>query len=341
MPERILANRAGRNVLFVYGGMTGFVARDLSYISNRCGVVDLKMTFAFGSFRRLIAGLRSCDTLYCWFAGRHALIPVLLGRLMGLRIVVVAGGYDVACEPEINYGSMRPGWKRFLTRVLLRAADLVVCVSDFNREEAVRNAGVLPEKIRVVRHGFADTKIDSAARKERIVLTVGEVMRDNLDRKGLDAFARASRLVADARWVVAGRVIDETGGVLASLGGGNLEVTGYLEGHKLLELMRRAKVYVQASRHEAFGCALAEAMVEGCIPIVTERGAMPEVVGPSARFVPWSDPDALARAVRETLDADVSEGIAARERILSRFSRQEWERAMDRLFDEIQEGTAK
>lgn len=338
MFERTSANRPVQKVLFVYGGMTGFVARDLNYLSRRFQVAELQMTSAFGPLRGLIAGLRSCDTLYCWFAGRHAFIPVLLGRLLGLRIVMVAGGYDVACEPEIAYGSMRPGWKRPLTRALLRAAHTVVCVSDFNREEAIRNAGVPPEKILVVRHGFPDTRTEPAASKERIVLTVGEVMRDNLDRKGLAAFARASRLVADARWVVAGRVIDDTGVTLAALGGGNLEVTGYLDGRELLDLMRRAKVYVQASRHEAFGCALAEAMVEGCIPVVTERGAMPEVVGASARFVPWSDPDALARAVRETLDADSAVGDAARERILSRFSRQEWERGMDRVFARIRGG---
>jgi len=40
-----------------------------------------------------------------------------------------------------------------------------------------------------------------------------------------------------------------------------------------------SKIYLQLSRHEAFGVSVVEAMKYGCIPIVSNAFALPEVVG--------------------------------------------------------------
>jgi glycosyltransferase involved in cell wall biosynthesis len=94
--------------------------------------------------------------------------------------------------------------------------------------------------------------------------------------------------------------------------------TGYVSDELLVALYRKAKVYCQLSAHESFGVALAEAMACGCVPVVTNRYALPEVVGDAGFYVPYGDPKAAAEAVRQALKSN--KGTRARERIQKYFS---------------------
>ena len=64
---------------------------------------------------------------------------------------------------------------------------------------------------------------------------------------------------------------------------------------------RRASVYVQASRHEGFGLAVAEAMLAGCVPVVMDVTAMPEVVDGAGVLISSQEPEAVAAGMREAL----------------------------------------
>ena len=57
-------------------------------------------------------------------------------------------------------------------------------------------------------------------------------------------------------------------------------------------------MYVQASRHEGFGLAVAEAMLAGCVPVVMNVTAMPEVVGDAGVLIESQEPAAVADGVR-------------------------------------------
>ena len=85
----------------------------------------------------------------------------------------------------------------------------------------------------------------------------------------------------------------------------------------MLKYYQRAKVYVQVSAHEGFGCSLAEAMLCECVPVVTNKGAIPEVVGDTGFYVPYGDLKATAEAIKEALKSD--RGKEARERIKRMF----------------------
>jgi hypothetical protein len=64
----------------------------------------------------VLLALPKADALYCWFADYHTLIPTIIYRLLGKKVYVVAGGYDVgyrnsttvlACAPHV--GSVQAG----------------------------------------------------------------------------------------------------------------------------------------------------------------------------------------------------------------------------------------
>ena len=80
-----------------------------------------------------------------------------------------------------------------------------------------------------------------------------------------------------------------------------------------------AKVYVQASLHEAFGCSLAEAMLCECIPVVSRNGAIPEVVGDTGVYFDKLDPGEVAKGIIKALSMSSAYEKKARERIINEY----------------------
>jgi glycosyltransferase involved in cell wall biosynthesis len=121
------------------------------------------------------------------------------------------------------------------------------------------------------------------------------------------------------------------------LAGENVEFTGWLSDEELHERYRRASVYVQASRHEGFGLAVAEAMLAGCVPVVTNVTAMPEVVGDAGVTISSQKPEEVAEGVRRALELVPDGGRRARERVLTEFP---LERRRDALLRVVEEALA-
>jgi glycosyltransferase involved in cell wall biosynthesis len=138
-------------------------------------------------------------------------------------------------------------------------------------------------------------------------------------QKGQVAFVEAAGELPELRFVLAGRWLDGAVEELRSRAGENVELTGWLAQDDLLELYRRAAVYVQASRHEGFGLAVAEAMLAGCVPVVMNVTAMPEVVGDAGVLIGSQRPADVADGVRRALELGPGASAAARERILTAF----------------------
>lgn len=96
-----------------------------------------------------------------------------------------------------------------------------------------------------------------------------------------------------------------------------------LSNEEVAEQYARATICVTPSLYEGFGLPAAEAMSCGAPVVVTDGGALPEVVGDAGVVVPRGDSAALARAIAALLDdparrADL--GAAARQRARTAFS---------------------
>jgi len=53
---------------------------------------------------KLLALVPKNDLIFVWFADWPAFLAILFTKLFRKKIVVVVGGYDTACVPEIDYG---------------------------------------------------------------------------------------------------------------------------------------------------------------------------------------------------------------------------------------------
>jgi glycosyltransferase involved in cell wall biosynthesis len=79
--------------------------------------------------------------------------------------------------------------------------------------------------------------------------------------------------------------------------------------------------------------AVAEAMLSGCIPVVTKAGALPEVVGDCGVYCD-STPSSIARAISEAMNMPDSDRQRARERVLINFSLQKRRASLERAISQ-------
>jgi glycosyltransferase involved in cell wall biosynthesis len=305
-------------ILFVHNHPAKFVQLDLLLLRERYDVCEWYQRTRVVNLLTLAHAVSQSDLVFGWFASWHTLFPVVLARLFRKPSVLVVGGYDTANMPEIGYGSMRGGFKRWIARTTMHSATKLIAFSEFSRLEAIRHACAEEERISSIYIGVpADSR--RAVEKELLVITAGNVDYANLRRKGIEPFVRAAASLPDIPFMVIGAWRDDSIRYLQSFTTPNVKFTGWVSDEELRNCFSRARVYVQASRHEGFGLSVAEAMMSECVPVVTRAGALPEVVGECGVYVDSPTPQAIADGVRRALTLDNEWGHRARERIIREF----------------------
>ena len=227
-----------------------------------------------------------CQTIIIWFASIHAIPVIILNYIFNRRLIIIAGGFDVANEPKSSYGSMRGKSRTVLGKWILSRAHRVIAVSKSNKKEILFNANVNPDKVELIYNAilFNGKKVNSNKKKQ--ILTVGEINKETFLRKGLDRFIQIATKMPDyqfyhiGKWTNnKGRLTDEMFKYVESISPPNIKYLGYVNTEVLRQYYLESKVYLQLSRHEAFGISVVEAMSYNCTPIVTNSYALPEIVG--------------------------------------------------------------
>jgi glycosyltransferase involved in cell wall biosynthesis len=236
-------------------------------------------------------------------------------RLPGARIVLHQHNDDMGF------------WPLHEVAEVVRAADLVLCCSDYLRRRVVgteptssRPTGRLPEdlarRVRVLRNGvdvarFRPTSEPRAAgtRGDEVTLAcVGRLVEEKAPHLAMKAVLELRRRGRAVRMLIVG-AHDFGPGMdtpyiaslreLATRDPKAFELTGYVHSQDLPRVLARAEIYVHACTwNEPFGLATAEAMACGLAPIVSRRGGNLEVVGDAGlAFEPADPPGELVAAV--------------------------------------------
>jgi glycosyltransferase involved in cell wall biosynthesis len=230
------------------------------------------------------------------------------------RVPLVVTVHDLAVfrHPEAFNRWTRAYSPRVVPRVLA-AAQRVISVSEFTRQELIELLRVPDEKIRVVPNAVGEefTKVGEAAEGD-YVLAVGTLEpRKNLARlvEAVQRTKRELRVVGARGW----------GGV--EVGGNGVRWLGEVSDQELARLYRGAACVAYPSVYEGFGIPVLEAMACGA-PVVTTRGtAMEEVADGAAVLVDARDPAEIAAGI-ERAATDRDELVA---RGLERASQFRWD----------------
>ena len=319
-------------IAFIYYFYSSFIKQDYKILSKHFDVMEVNYRNVWDVFKILKSILKS-DLCFSWFVGGHTFLAVLFSIIFRKKSIIIAGGGEVA-----PYIQSTLGWhKKIYMKFALKYADLVLPVSEIISDEILRR-WVEPKRMEVVYNGIDVKMFKPLYEKENnLVITVGNVDWWNLKRKGIEIFVRSAKFIPEGHFVVIGKNIDDSIDRLSSIATSNTEFTGFVSDEELLKWYQKSKVYCQLSYYESFGMAPAEAMACGCVPVVTDKGALPEVVGDTGFYVPYGDPKATAEAIKKALNSSENLGKKARERIINMFSIERREKRLTEVISEVLE----
>lgn len=194
---------------------------------------------------------------------------------------------------------------------LMQAADHIIAVSHCTKADIVSIAGIAPDKVSVVHHGYRPAAHLNPVPPLGVhyVLYVG----DRRKYKNFTAFAEAMTplLQADGRLSVlcAGAPFSPEENALFSrlgLGTGRFQALQATDA-QLVSLYRHADVFVYPSLYEGFGIPILEAFANGCPVCLSRASSFPEVAGEAAAYF---DP-ASAEDMRLAIERIVYDGAEA------------------------------
>lgn len=274
---------------------------DYEILSRHFPVIRHDYAYTLQNFRLFKETLGKVDLVFSWFANPWlALLAPMIPK--GIKLVVVAGGYDVGYCREIKYGARLKPVQGYLTRRLLRRADVVISVSEYNQREF---SSLVPGKESRLVYNAVDfpafsilTKMD----RPRKVITIGAINRRVSLRKGHFRFIQTARQLPDYEFVLVGKKMDRTYDKLVRLAPANVRFAGFLSREEMLGELLSSSIYLQLSYHEAFGVSVAEAMACGCYPVVADGTALPEIVRDVGAVVPGNDLNRVIETVRAAVE---------------------------------------
>ncbi len=313
-----------------------FLERDVEILKNHFDIRTAptfnrkKPITSIPSIFKILKGTLWADLTFSHFADTHAFLAVLFSKIFRKKSIVIVGGYEVARVPEIRYGAMLNPLYAQVVRFVLNHADKLFAVSEFNKKEILKYTRNNNVKVVYGSNIIDCDKFSPGGQKENLVITVGFVKRGTIKRKGFETFIKVAKHLPKVEFALVGNCSDNSIESLKSIAPSNV---AFKDGKAPLQWYRKAKVYCQLSYYESFGVALAEAMACECVPVVTDRAALPEVVGGTGFYVPYGDSEATAEAIRKALDSE--KGRGARERIEGMFPRQEKEKELIREIEEL------
>lgn len=316
--------------------LSSFTRRDLEFLEKHFIVKPLFVnTFLIPRrgrdplvFWKLFKEMLSSDLIYSWWGDLNSLFIVLFGMFMMKKNIVVIGGGEVAHEPEINYGALIRVSSRIRLKFILKHSSMILAVSKSSANEIKRF--VKPNNIKMIYNGVDTEKFKPGGKKRDLVITVGFISRDTMMKKRFDIFVEAAKYLPETEFVLIGKHIDDSVNDLKKNSGPNVSFPGYVSNEDLLRYYQQAKVYCQLSNQESFGVALAEAMSCCCVPVVTNRYSLPEVVGDGGFYASYGDPNSTSKAIIKALNS--TKGSKARIRIQKYFNLKIRER---KIFAEI------
>ncbi len=246
------------------------------------------------------------------------------------RLVLTIHDLIPLAIPETIESPLRRASTDIWTRLAVRRADMIVTVSEFSRQDIVRQLQVPADRLAVVpaavgpefRPATDPEAVDMFRRtlgEDRYVLCVSRDKPHKNLRRLFRAFGRVREL-ADVHLVIVGLTAPSPNLAreIAAAGISDaVRFVGHVSGDLLPLYYQAAAAVVLPSLYEGFGLPALEGMACGTPVVAANRTAIPEVVDDAALLVDPEDDSALAEGmVRVSQDGELRQRL--RERGLER-----------------------
>jgi glycosyltransferase involved in cell wall biosynthesis len=281
------------------------------------------------------------DLIHGFWADPAGLLAARAARRLGIPSVVTCDSGEFVSLPDIDYGSQRTWRGRARVRAACRLATRVHVCSDYMAQlastQGVR-ATVIPLGIDAGAEVSSGEDRAEASGRWRLI-QAASLSRVKNQRLLIEAVARLSPR-EDVHLDLVGE--DTLGGELQGLAralgvSDRVIFHGFVPNDGLAPLYRRARLYVQASRHEAAAVAVLEAAACGVPAVGTRVGYVADLAPDGAVAVDDVTADGFAHAIDRTLrHADLRARLAKAARAFATAHDADWTAtAMERLYEAL------
>lgn len=242
------------------------------------------------------------------------------------------------------------------TKFSINNADHIITISNFSRQDIIKNYKVVKNKITVAYPGYDEEsfkptkdmqKIDNYRKKYNIpepyIIYVGTVQ----PRKNLTRLIESVSRIENLNLVIVGKIkgegrqswmFDEILKRPKELGIENRVIfTGFIPTSDLVYLMNGAKAFVLPSLWEGFGIPAVDAMACGVPVIVSNVSSLPEVVGKAGLLIDPKSTDQIEQAIRTiTTDSKLRQKISKLALVQARkYSWRKMAKIVVKVFEEL------
>jgi glycosyltransferase involved in cell wall biosynthesis len=196
-------------------------------------------------------------------------------------------------------------WYRLFLPMLAKQVRMIFVPSEYVRQKVIKRLGAM--KVIVTPNGVDTSRFHPHARQntyefpEKFILFVGSLQPG----KNLDMLLRVWYELKDENpdiWLVVVGGAGSVFGKVKFLADERVRFLGYVSDDDLPGLYASALAFVLPSHDEGFGLPALEAMACGTPVVVSDGGALPEVVGAAGLIFKRSDIDSFSTMLRQCLN---------------------------------------
>lgn len=334
-----------KSIYFVHTGLSTFVESDLKILKASYDVKPYHYKVALNPFMKLMNIFKSfinatiwvwrMDVVFCWFVGYHAFFPILFGKFLRKKTIVIVGGFDANIIPSINYGIFsRKNILYFVSRFIYRSATVITPVDlslsfTVNKYADPNNVGIemgfshfvrnISAKIIEMPTGYDTNKYrrNIVVDRKDIVLAMADVTNfEDYYRKGFDVVLDVAALMPETKFILAGIESSFCNNIRITP---NVEIINFVEHKDVVDLFSRCKIFLQLSLAEGLPNALCEAMLCEMIPIGSNVNGIPKAIGNAGYIVDSKDPQLIKKLIMKILAESDQNKFLPREQIIKLF----------------------
>lgn len=290
-----------QTLLYFYPIRTSFVVSDDEILSEKF----LVKRFYFNASNKILTPyyfltqalflgyyIFSSKKIVSQFSGYHSFLPSLMGRIFSRPHYIILHGTECNNFPEYRYGYLlRPllfwfskkslEWATKLLPVssALVATDYTYMDTRYKKQGLKAFYQELKTPSKVIYNGVSPDLFSiekNTLRNPNTFITVatglGSVNRRGI--KGLDLIISLADLTPENHYTFIGEKKPSDLELPD-----NVQIVNFTPHEELVHFYNRHAFYLQLSVSEGFGISVCEAMLCGCIPIVSNVGMLPEIAG--------------------------------------------------------------
>lgn len=311
-------------LIYIYPSKSSFIASDIDFLSKSFEVKTQNLVW--GNPSKLIQNLISqllfllkngfnSKTFVISFAGYFSFFPVLFGNLFNKKTLIILNGTECIYFPEYKYGSLRKKIVRFFIKTSLKNASLLLPVHKslvyqqhtFDKSVKNKEQGFqyffksVTTPFKIIPNGF-DTNFwnynAQLQQKKGFISVALANKKETTVFKGVDLILKIAKKHLNLQFTIVGlsKELQQQFSLTK-----NIRLLPFTKKHTLKKLYQEHQYYFQLSINEGFGCSLAEAMLCGCIPIVSNSGALPDVSGNIGFLVKHRSLSDLEKTIKKAL----------------------------------------